>query len=446
MSLLDPPGVLRADPRLTDQRVPKDGILYALLQGRWVRVQANGHSGMVGVGGARNGSIAHRLSGVLKIAVTNNAVGGAAASWHTGSGVANSGEGGYPYVLQNVGVAEKNQNPSQLISPYLPWPAGADVLGTLMYGFNDPLRDCTLAGTTAPYAQSVKSMIHAMRRCISRYRAARIIEDNTLGAYAVLSGTIGGWSDLNAADTVGSYGEWASSGALSDRNSGTRYQLTSTVGDGVQLLTAADMSDDVVIAFGGVCLASDDIVLTATMSNPDGSGATTLGTLDIKDVRSPTTGKYSAWCWRFKGPWGYTPKLIKVRMTTRTAGSFRFDDLTIESPIPSPVLVYGAWKPQGNTFYAFGTSVADRDAKIDSMNTQLQSLVAEFAPQSGLPNPVLFVDADTPMGPKDPAKFDQSDGLHPSNAGHVALTTAGLTAVKNYLAVDRDPTLMAAGA
>jgi hypothetical protein len=430
--------------------------ILALLALRYARVFAHGHSGMAGVGGTSvSNSIAGRLAGLLKSALTNGATGGAVASWHTGTGGAGTGEGGYPYALQAVGSAQKDNSAAvanMATSPYLPWPVGSDTLGLLLYGFNDLYRDAEVAGGPSVVAQSQKALIHALRAVISRYRQARIIEDQlSLAGYSDLNNggspaAAGATSALNAADTLAGIGGWANAGAFTDRNSGSRYSLTSTVNDGVQLLTAKDMPDDAVIVLGGITLSTDDVILTATVSNPDGSSPV-VTTLDVKDVRSPTAGKYTGYVLRFKGPWN-GQKLIKVRMTTRTAGSFRFDYWAYESPIPTPVVVGNMWLPNNSALYSFGSSEADRNAKIVTMNQNLAALAAEFAPVTGGVNPVLLADLYSALssgGAADP-QFFSADNLHLNDLGQAKGAATFLTALTGYVQAARDPLTMAKGA
>jgi hypothetical protein len=229
------------------------------------------------------------------------------------------------------------------------------------------------------------------------------------------------------------------------RCSGNRYTATSAAGDFIEYNGPTDLSQDQAIVFGGIAAAGDSCVITFTV---DG---TTVGTLNTSQVCSPTAGYATGWCFRItealmqahglslKG----TGHRYRATLTTRTAGYFRLDSIEIESGQGSPVLVAGGFRPLDSSTSGISAggngpflSLSDRNSKVAQIIAAVDSLRAEFAPYSGLPNPVRKVDVDAALG-VDVSKRN-ADLLHSNDAGYAAVGRASFDALVGFVLEARE--------
>jgi hypothetical protein len=368
----------------------------------------------------------------------------------------------------------------QVTRPFLPWFVSGspvnqgDVLPFFWWDLNDLAANCatTWGGVSYPsnsianYAQAQRSYVHAYRRVISRARSSFHWENESFAVAAVAAGAepvqLGGYGGVwGVTGNAGDVGHWTSAINIDAnyirRCSGNGYFATNTVGEFIEYRTFTDLSQDQAVAFGFIAQAGDAGTITFTM---DG---VTVGTINIQDAAPATSGKTCGFCFRFTEALAQAhgmsivdqSRTLRATLTAKTAGTyaFRLDGIDIEAGTGSPVMVAAGIRPAvGSGVYGFATDQADQDAKIDVQRANIAGpsydgaggLIAEFAPYSGLPNPVLFVDVDTALNGRD-ASLRSTDFLHPNNAGYNKIASAAFATLFNYMAAARDAdALMAA--
>lgn len=351
-------------------------------------------------------------------------------------------------------------NSQQAARPYLPWPVFGPTPGQVLpffwWDLNDFFMHCSssfgtltgLPGSVANYDATRRAYISAYRRVISRARTAYIIEDEFIsGSTAIGSLAVGQAGYFNSSQVAG--GSWLSAVNIDAnyirRSSGNRYTATNVAGDFVELNSPTDLSADQAIVFGGIAAAGDSCLITFSV---DGI---TVGTLDTSQVCSPTSGYATGWAFRITESvmqahgmsLKQTGHRYRATLTTRTAGYFRLDSIDVESGQNSPVLVAGGFRPldsNNSGINAGGNgpflNLGDRNTKIAQIISDVDNLRAEFAPYTGQPNPVLKVDIDTALGVD--ASKRNADGLHPNDAGYVAVTRAAFSSLVSFVLASRD--------
>jgi hypothetical protein len=356
----------------------------------------------------------------------------------------------------------------QTSRPYLPWSVqGAGNIGQTLpffwWDLNDFYFNCqpafgsmvNVSNSTSNYSQALASYIHAYRRVISRALAASVYGAGSFrGALEAVGSLPAGAAGIySSAGAQGNTGGWNAAVNVDAnylrRCSGNTYSVTATAGDFLELNGPTDLSADQAIVFGGIADHGDAGILTFTV---DG---TTVGTLDISTVRTPTAGYATGYCFRINESLMQshgmslvaTNHRYRVTLTTSTSGHpLRIDSIDTESGQGAPVLVAGGFDPldtngvdgSGNaTTTTYYTTLADRKTKDAAIAAAVDSLRAEFTPYSGLPNPVLKVDVMGVLGTNPALRF--ADGLHPNDKGYQLVAANAFNALVNFYLHTRDP-------
>jgi hypothetical protein len=374
-----------------------------------------------------------KMAAALNVALDQKSVGSSKAMYQDPSGTPNCG---HSRVRHYVDATIKAQ--SSL--PYAPSPVGQNHLFTLNIGYAD-MYSLANGGDSDDPAAAIPRWKHAVRVMLSRFLAAYVAEESAI--------TFGGagWVRSDAA------------GLTEDRQSGSHFQVNTSDTDGATALwqTPHTFPPGTVPAFVG--LAENGMDGTWTFERRKYDSAGTPGawadegvTIDISDVAPQKAGKVNAFCHRFTGLDPYT--IYDLRMVGHSPSGGRalqVDCVQIESPVltQAPVLVFGVSKPYSNAAL-FGVNVADRDAKTDTMIAEEKNLIAEFEPETGVPNPIRFVDVDGIIAQNlalfSPIETGSSfapvpgsgDGIHWNADGHSQVVAGGLDAMDEWAAAVLD--------
>jgi len=306
--------------------------------------------------------------------------------------------GGWASVFSNIRV--RGTNSTKKIAPY----TGVGGLTILGWGIND-------LGHDTDTAQEMAAFIHAMRSCISRCRAA-IVMDNTDASCAYGAG-------FTAVTSVQDFSTM-----------GTLRRATTTTTATVTITIPADYNGEmIVVAFIG---KAGVVGGTITFSGTAGWTGT-LSTSNIKALADATNCPVVK---RQTAPvTGATQTIICTCSQIDASGNMDFDSWWLESKYPSPVLVQNIARltATGQAFWAewsVGGSEAIRDASCLAWNAALVSLVAEFDSM------VQIWDADAALG-KDVNNFSLQapSQTHPNELGSALMADQGIIALNKLVPV-----------
>jgi hypothetical protein len=254
--------------------------------------------------------------------------------------------GGWVSVFSNMRI--RGTNSTKKIAPY----TGVGGLTVLGWGIND-------LGHYTDTTQELAAFISAMRCCISRVRAA-IVMDNTDASVAYGAGFV-------------------STTAMQDLSTmGTLRRATTTTAATATITIPADYNGEVIaVAFIGKAGVTGGVI---TFSGTAGW----TGTISTSNIKASADATNCPVVRRGTAPiTGATQTIICTVTTVDASGNVDFDSWWMESKYPSPVLVQNIARltATGQSFWAewsVGGSEAIRDASVVSWNAALVTLLAEF--------------------------------------------------------------------
>lgn len=323
--------------------------------------------------------------------VDNRSIPGAVSCWPTGSG----GDGGFPWVLQQLQRPGVVGHPDAAAAPDLP--------RSQVVIDHQTLNDLAVLGAGNP-----RPMQEAHRTKWSAIAASRVYEESAVAPSGPLVFT-GTWTQF----------------AMTTANSGAGIKFTSTVGDKVVFTVPSDYAGGVV-SFIMTSFPAQDHTIGVRINGVDQPDARLQGSVLCDQT---TANKFNAITLRFGraaaggaalSAFDYPATLaagntIELRLKTQTiaGSSMNFDSAHIEAdPLDGPVIVVP--RPNRCPTYApwagYPNGAAMNDAGIATWDAAIQAVGPEF------PDRMVFVDIDTPLA-KATANF-LSDGIHPNAKGH----------------------------
>jgi len=267
----------------------------------------------------------------------------------------------------------------------------------LVWGIND-------LGFWGNTVQANTAYQHAMRACISRCRASTVYRVDYPNSAPISLGA--GFAS----------GIWAWNGTSGDNS----YTSTATGGTNTVTITLpADFAGEDI----AICWLWDATHGTGSGGVVTYSGtAGVTGTFDMRQMLPATATGFMPCVTRITNltaaAAGQT--IVATVTTLGTSGSVVFDSFWIESDTPPPVVVCNTARLLNNSAYsifsAWSSSQVTADSDVETFNTYLTTLVAEF---DGM---VQIADLDQALS-KRPAAYG-TDGLHPSEWGAAACADA----------------------
>lgn len=291
--------------------------------------------------------------------------------------------GGYARVLQEV-------TRSQRTAPY----AADGGAAVLCYGIND-------MGNKGVTTQLRTAFQHALRTCISRWRASSIRENNY---------------NLGTSPGQISYGAgFTESGGTSEFSSGTSiHRATSTTNATITITLPSDYGGEPVVvcwvgaagAFGATITFSGTAGVTGTLSTsnimPSGSHCPVVRR--ITNLTAANAGQ----------------TIVMTATSIDASGAAEFDCWWIEATNPPPVIVCNIARLTAAGYASYPNTVTDAD--VATWNQAIADVVAEF---DGM---VQIADLDAALN-KD-ASLIFTDGVHPNEFGAARIADALLAATK----------------
>lgn len=290
--------------------------------------------------------------------------------------------GGWSRVYQ-----ERNPNPGK-VGPYEPDGGGA----IFFWGIND-------LGVLNATQQVMDAFKHALRACISRWRASTIWEDSNANVVY----TTGTWTNNNS--TIGS---------------GTSFRSNGVANSVITLTLPSDYKGEpIAISFhgqpgavGGVVAFSGTAGVTGTISTSDIMPSATLSRCPvIKRITNLTAANA-----------GQT--IVCTIQSIDASGSIWFDCWWPESKSPGPVIVCNINRLTASGYGGYGGwtgTEAAKDDQVRKMNSYISEVVAEFD------SCVQIADVDALINKNPDLTFD---GIHPNVFGASIIVDAMVNAVR----------------
>lgn len=302
----------------------------------------------------------------------------------TGAQIASQGrsQGGYTRMMQEC-------IKSQRTAPY----AGNGGGCFLIYGIND-------IGLTGKTLQMQTAFGHALRACISRWRASSIKED----------------SDASIAYGAG----FTSAGGTQDFTSGTTvHKCTVTTNSTITITLPADYTGQTIaVQFIG---ASGVFGGAGTFS---GTASFASGTLSTSNIHPSS---HCPVVRRFRGvPADAGKTLIFTATAVDTSGEIDFDCWWIEADNPPPVVVCNIPRCLAVGYASYAQTPADSD--IANFNGVITSVVGEFDGMVQIANLDTALNKDL-TNPPGITTLYASDGIHPNEFGAARCADAITSAV-----------------
>lgn len=307
------------------------------------------------------------------------------------------------------------------------------VQGRAQGGYNRMLQECTKSQRTAPYAangggcfmvwgindpgiqgvatQQQTAYGHALRTCISRWRASSVKEET---------------------DASISYGAgFTANSGTQDYSSGTgTRRATSTTSATITITIPADYNGETLaVAFiGAAGVFGGTITFSGTASMVSGQA-----TLVTSNIMSGSSGSHTIMVRRMKGPASDATKTIIMTMTQVDAsGSVEFDGYWLEADNPPPVIVANIARLLTAGYASYTTwsaSQASADTDVANFNTVIKNVVAEFDSM------VQIADLDGALNknltlPAGISTYYASDSVHANEYGAAACADAFIAAVR----------------
>lgn len=304
-------------------------------------------------------------------------------------------QGGFGRLLQNV-------NGSQMGAPYAAQ-GGAYLLG---WGIND-------LGYNTDTQQMRDSYAYCLRAMISRCRMSTLRDNNYAGA---------------AGTGVITYGaSWTSTGFTWDWASGTTvHQCTTAANDASHTITITLPTDytgtPITVQFN-----TNPGVVGGTITWGGTAGVT--GTSVISNIQPAASLNHAPFCRRITTLTSANAgQTITMVMTQVDAGGIvYFDGYWIESTTPGPVLVCNIAKLTSTGYAVYPTPPTD--AQVDTWNTMISGVVAEFDSMVQLVDVDAAIDKAN-LGTLASGPTLASDGLHPTEFGAARIADKCVDAVR----------------
>lgn len=292
-------------------------------------------------------------------------------------------QGGYTRVLQEVTKSTRT-------APY----AADGGAAILCYGIND-------MGNKGVTTQLRTAFQHALRTCISRWRASAVYEDS--------------YNNGSSPGQVAYGAGFVQSAGTQDFTSGTtNRRATTTTSATVTITLPSDYTGQTVVVsfigaagvFGGTVTFSGTAGVTGTLSTsnimPSGTHCPV-----VRRITNLTSSNASQ-------------TIIMTATAIDASGGVEFDCWWLEANNPPPVIVCNIARLTATGYASYPNTVTDSD--VATWNIAIGDVVAEFDPM------VQIADLDSALN-KD-STLISVDGVHPNEFGAAKISDALLNAVK----------------
>lgn len=277
----------------------------------------------------------------------------------------------------------------------------------LCYGIND-------MGVNGVTTQVRTAFQHAMRTLISLWRASVIYENNF------------------QVGTRTSYGAGFSAVAVDYSTNGSVHWATATTNANFTLTLPSDYKGEPVsiLLVGAAGTAGGTVTWSGT------AGVT--GTTSVSDIMPTSTATHAPVIKRITNLTAANAGQTIIGTVTALdgGGAVMLDCWWLESKVPPPVIVCNIAKLTASGYtsnYAgWSGTEASRDADVDTWNTALASVTAEFDSM------VQIADLNAAIGKS--ADYLYTDGLHPNEQGAARIADACRDAMRRLVPTSDSPT------